>query len=391
MSAYPAQIDNSDTLFVGADKIGTATLETTLTAACLSTDTTISVADAIGPGFAAAAMHLRIGDEIVRYTGRTATSFTGLTRGANGPAAAHAAGTPVRAVFSWLQILAIQQAIIAIETVLGTSGAYAFAAAAHAHSGADITSGTVPAPRLPTATGASAGAAGTAGILAAPPAGTVTDVLRRDLTWGAAGGGTPSASGVSFTPAGGISSSNVQNAIQELDSEKAAASHGHAADAITFTPYSSGGIASNDVQGAIMELADERVRESRQVLTPSGSGLSGGGNLAADISLYNEGVHGFKGAQTFAVTRNGLVNAEAGDYRDYMIDSSPGGWPSWLAGSTTVRDILSAIITRIGSVESDLSLNYYTKGQVDSGLATKSTSSHYHNQEGGGITSGPIG
>jgi hypothetical protein len=36
-----------------------------------------------------------------------------------------------------------------------------------------------------------------------------------------------SASGVSFSPTGGISSTTVQNAIAELDTEKAAASHTH--------------------------------------------------------------------------------------------------------------------------------------------------------------------
>ena len=39
------------------------------------------------------------------------------------------------------------------------------------------------------ATGATISVPGTAGVLPAPPAGTVTDVLRRDLTWGSAGGG----------------------------------------------------------------------------------------------------------------------------------------------------------------------------------------------------------
>jgi hypothetical protein len=39
------------------------------------------------------------------------------------------------------------------------------------------------------ATGATAIANGTHGLLPAPPAGNITDVLRRDLTWGAGGGG----------------------------------------------------------------------------------------------------------------------------------------------------------------------------------------------------------
>jgi hypothetical protein len=63
------------------------------------------------------------------------------------------------------------------------------------------------------------------------------------------------ASEVAFTPYGSLSSTDVQNALEELDDEKSDISHTHAASAITFTPY--GTIAATDVQNAIKELLDE--------------------------------------------------------------------------------------------------------------------------------------
>lgn len=51
--------------------------------------------------------------------------------------------------------------------------------------------------------------------------------------WTGAGVQVTSASGISFTPAGGLAATNVQAALQELDSEKAAAGHGHAVADVT--------------------------------------------------------------------------------------------------------------------------------------------------------------
>lgn len=360
MSAYPAQVDNSDTLGVGSDRIGTATLETTLTAACLSTDTAISVADAIGPGFAAAAMHLRIGDEIVKYTGRTATSFTGLSRGLSGSAAAHAAGTPVRATFTWLQILALQQAVIAIENVIGITGALNFAAVNHSHA---------------AMTGASAGAAGAAGFVPAPSAGDQAKVLTGAGTWAAQSGGAANAAALPSSAFSGIGATNVQAALEEIASERSVIGHTHASTEIS---YGAGNVAT---------ALDNRVPTSRQV-TASGAGLSGGGNLGGDISFTNTGVTSFKGAQNS--TRTGPVQAEAGDYRDYQIDSNPSGWPSWMNFASTVRQALDALVSELASVRSDLA-SRYTNGQIDSALANKASNTHVHQEFNSGNTGGPIG
>lgn len=368
MAAYPTQVDNSDTLFVGADRLGAYTLETTLTAACSSSDTTIAVADAIGPGFAAAAMHLRIGDEIVRYTGRTATTFTGLSRGLGSTASAHAAGTPVKATFTWLQIFAMQQAIIAIENVIGITGAYNFAAASHAHAAADITSGTIATARLPVYSGS------TPGIVPTNPGGTGKYLDQTGAFSVPPGGGAANAAALPSTAFTGIEATNVQAALEEIAAERASLSHGH-----TSTEISHGG-------GSVATALDARVPTSRQV-TASGAGLSGGGTLSGDISFSNTGVTSWKGVQNS--TRTGPVQAEAGDYRDYQVDCSPSGWPTWMNSASTVRQALDALIAELGSVRSDLA-SRYTNNQIDSAFNNKASNTHVHN-ETGTQTGGPIG
>lgn len=375
---YPTNYDNAASFGLPLDQTSTASLATTLTANVGTADTTIQVANAIGPGFAVSCI-IRIDDEFMLVTARTATTFDVIRHYGGSTAAAHTSGAPVRSTISAQLIKNVQDAIVALQQVIGLAGAYLFALSSHQHAGGDITSGTVAAARLPTATGASSGAAGTAGILAAPPAGNVADVLRRDLTWGAASGGSVAASGVAVTPAGSIASTDVQAAIQELDSEKAGASHTHAASAITFTPYGGGGIGSNNVQDAMVELADERVPTSRQVNT--GAGLQGGGNLAGNLTLTADV------RQVFG--RTGNVTAFANDYADYQIASNPAGWPGWMNGSTTVRQALDAIVAKITDVVNTFG-SYYTKSEVDAGLNGKSSSTHYHN-ETGTSTSGPIG
>lgn len=68
--------------------------------------------------------------------------------------------------------------------------------------------------------------------------------------------GAHAATAVSVAPAGNIASTNVQAALEELDSEKSPTGHTHAASAITVTP--AGSIASTTVQGALQELDSEK-------------------------------------------------------------------------------------------------------------------------------------
>jgi hypothetical protein len=85
--------------------------------------------------------------------------------------------------------------------------------------------------------------------------GAVSTVFSRSGTV-TAQSGDYNAGQVTNTPAGNIAASTVQAAINELDTEKSAVGHSHAASAITNTP--SGNIAAVTVQGAINELDSEK-------------------------------------------------------------------------------------------------------------------------------------
>ena len=123
MTSYPAAIDGPSTLYTPADAFSTKPLETTATVAIGAGDSTISVVATTG-GFVDAYGVLSIDDELVIYTARSGVQFTGCQRGAFGTAAAsHANGVTVRANMVAGFITALQSAVVAIETELGTAAA----------------------------------------------------------------------------------------------------------------------------------------------------------------------------------------------------------------------------------------------------------------------------
>ncbi len=123
MSNYPSAIDAPSTLYTPADAFSTKPLETTTTSAVGAGDSTISVTSTI-LGFADAYGVLSIDDEFVIYTAKTGSQFTGCQRGAFGTtAASHANGATVRANMVAGFITALQSAVVAIETELGTAAA----------------------------------------------------------------------------------------------------------------------------------------------------------------------------------------------------------------------------------------------------------------------------
>jgi hypothetical protein len=122
MSNFPASIDDASSLYSPVDAFSTRPLETTASQLILAGDSTISVAST--DGFAIAYGILSIDDELIVYTGKTATQFTGCQRGAFGTTAAqHAQGAAVRANMVSPFITALQQAVVAIENELGTAAA----------------------------------------------------------------------------------------------------------------------------------------------------------------------------------------------------------------------------------------------------------------------------
>jgi hypothetical protein len=90
------------------------------------------------------------------------------------------------------------------------------------------------------------------------------------------GGGGGTAAQIASTPAGGLSADDVQEALNELDSEKASAasltahlddaSDAHDASAISFAP--AGGLSATDVQAALAELDSEKASSASMGLVP---------------------------------------------------------------------------------------------------------------------------
>jgi hypothetical protein len=121
MSHYPNEIDDASSLYSPVDAFSAKPLETITTMPVYAADTTISV-ESTGVGFPDEYGILSIDDELIVYTGKTPTRFSGCQRGAFGTIAAqHAAGAPLRANMVSAYIKALQEAVVAIEQELGTA------------------------------------------------------------------------------------------------------------------------------------------------------------------------------------------------------------------------------------------------------------------------------
>ncbi len=123
MANYPGAIDSAASLYAPVDAFSAKPLETTTMGAVQAGDSTINVATTSG-GFAASYGILSIDDELIVYSGKTGTSFTGCQRGAfSTAAAAHNSGVAVKANMAAGFITALQSAVLAIENELGTAAA----------------------------------------------------------------------------------------------------------------------------------------------------------------------------------------------------------------------------------------------------------------------------
>jgi hypothetical protein len=123
MANFPTAIDGPATLYSPVDAFSTKPLETTANGAICAGDSTINVPSTMG-GFAATYGILSIDDELIVYTAKTGTQFTGCQRGAFGTvAASHLTGVPVKANMVSGFITALQSAVLAIENEIGTAAA----------------------------------------------------------------------------------------------------------------------------------------------------------------------------------------------------------------------------------------------------------------------------
>jgi hypothetical protein len=123
MANYPGAIDGAASLYTPVDAFSDRPLETTTTSAVLAGDSILNVSSTSG-GFPASYGVLSIDDELIVYTGKNGTQFTGCQRGAFGTtAAAHNKDATVKANMVAGFITALQSAVVAIETELGTAAA----------------------------------------------------------------------------------------------------------------------------------------------------------------------------------------------------------------------------------------------------------------------------
>src|ERR1017187_4352115 len=123
MTNFSTAFDAASTLYSPVDAFSTKPLETTANGAIGAGDSTINVPSTMG-GFAATFGILSIDDELIVYTAKTATQFTGCQRGAFGTvAASHLTGVPVKANMVSGFITVLQSAVLAVENELGTAAA----------------------------------------------------------------------------------------------------------------------------------------------------------------------------------------------------------------------------------------------------------------------------
>lgn len=160
--------------------------------------------------------------------------------------------------------------------------------------------------------------------------------------------GSVAAADVTFTPAGGIAAANVQAAIEELDTEKAASSHGHAASAITNTP--AGNIAATDVQAAINELDTEKAASGHTHALADMSDVGTAADTANFVLATPSGSVGpYSGRALVAAD---IPNIPASRITSGELAKARGGWGTDVSSAATQNAIVglnsSGVATRIG-------------------------------------------
>lgn len=120
ISDFPTSLDTAATLLEAANDFGTTLTEPLTASATVMSVTSTGGAPATG------ALTLS-GSEVVFYTGKTGTTFTGLVRGGDGTlAAAHATGASVEAFMIARHHNVLSEAIRALQAKLGAGTDLAF-------------------------------------------------------------------------------------------------------------------------------------------------------------------------------------------------------------------------------------------------------------------------
>lgn len=282
---YPTSLDTSVTLPVAAD--GKVTY---LTASATNSATTLTVNSTTG--FPSSGVLQSPSGELIAYSGTTATTFTGATRGFSGSTAqAYNANTVVKLMLSAAYVNGTRGAVIALESKLGIDG-----------SGGTGTPTTAGDLLTVTASGATKWL---------PPAtsGTVTSVTASSPLH-SSGGTTPNLT--------------IDDAAADSSTKGAAsftAADFNASSGIISIDYTNGQAASGSLKGFLTSgdwtTFNNKVGTARAINTTSP--ITGGGDLSADRTIAcstcvvasspGAGIAHFAGS-TQTVTSSSIVNAD---------------------------------------------------------------------------------
>lgn len=362
-SNYPTSADGLSSLLKPVDKTSTKALSTTLTAAALSGDTTLSVADTSTPGFASTYGVLSIGDELVIYSGKTSNSFTGCQRGMLGSTATgHANGSTVTARMVAGFLDRIHESIIAIQNTLGVDGSYNF-----------VTAATAIVTSFVGRTGA------------------VT-----------AQGGDYTAAQITNAPTGNLAGATVQAALNELQTDldgRAATSHTHPASDVasgqvalarggTNADLSATGGASQVLRqstaGAavtVSQLAAGDVSGLAAIATSGSASDLGAGTIPA-ARVGQSSVTQHQAALAIATTQiDANVSAAEFGYLDGVTSALQAQLNGKAAELDSLRTRMTAAESAIATLQSEVATiqsTFATTSAMNSALAGKSSSTHYH-------------
>ncbi|MHB9131181.1 MAG: DUF4815 domain-containing protein [Armatimonadota bacterium] len=236
-----------------------------------------------------------------------------------------------------------------------------------------------------------------------PPTHTHDDRYFTETELGATTGGSAGAGKVGVTPSGGISASNVQAALQELDADKAAAGHNHES---AYAPLghvgAAGGAhpAATETVAGFLSAADKTKLDSINTATPPDHTHDDRYVTETDLSATT---NGSAGATKIGVTPTGNISAtnvqaalteldtekaatehhhdamyvlagHAGAGGAVHAAADPGAAGFLSAADKTKLDALSTTIPPAHHHDD----RYYTEGETDTKLGTKADTGHNH-------------